>query len=64
MNKFQSKLSTEIKQFKKQYNVNYCKAKKIILHRLKYQMNTPCEDCDYMYCSNIKNKLVYCKYNS
>jgi len=63
MNKYQSKISSEIKRMAKYYNINHHKAKVWSSDRLNFQMCTPCEDCDYMYCNNKKNKLFFCKDN-
>jgi hypothetical protein len=63
MNKYQNKISLEIKQMKKYYNISYHKAKRWACDKMKFQIYTPCEDCDNMYCKNGKDKLFFCKDN-
>jgi len=63
MNKYQSKISSEIKQMEKYYNINHHKAKRWASDEIKFQMCTPCEDCDNMYCKSSKNKLFFCNDN-
>lgn len=63
MNKYQKRLHKEIKEFVANKNLKYKDVRKAFKVRAKYQLFSPCEDCDNRYCKKFTNKIAHCKDN-